>query len=315
MEPTSQEIYESRDIFYQRQVILIFYLNFFKCDNISTKKKLRPEKKSKQMDAAMVSADTITPKDQPLADRVRNAVRAWLDGCTPPLHSSAPPPGPDVDLDGLLKATDSLLELQRLVSDLLEELVPAYKKVLKANAVATPLPSLQTMVPVVERLLDKLDAACPQSFSGGAGNSRLKFEAADIKKDPGQPNYFGGMTDDVGSLHDVVKKISFTGWSVCSTTNKGVKDIDRASHIKKNLNGKPPERWDPMTADWIIETVSSATMEVTRDDGTKEHVPIPKPLWPIYIYCMQTPVCYEGNYAMRSVTGEGRRTPRLQVQR
>jgi len=54
-----------------------------------------------------------------------------------------------------------------------------------------------------------------------------------------------------------------------------------------------------MTADWAMKAAREA-----KDAATG--LPIPPELYPIFLYCLESPICYEGNRAMRGVTGNGR---------
>ena len=201
--------------------------------------------------------------------------------------------------DAVARATDGCCALLQHTAILFA----AIEKALKATEIENineTYPRLGDFSSSVERLLKAADRVIPNKFAGGSG-SRLEFVAGNGKEDPGQPRYFTHCPTGAALEHAVrcLPPAEFDVYFVCIVDgcNKGLKEWDpkdpmakRTKHMENCHEGVDATTavWDPMDAGWVLRQAKSVPAEVR----------------PIFIYCLESPLCYRGNLAMRSVTGE-----------
>eukprot|EP00759_Apiculatamorpha_spiralis_P007541 PhF_6_TR14709/c0_g1_i1/m.23146 len=166
---------------------------------------------------------------------------------------------------------------------------------------------------LAEQLMNSMDKVNPTTTKGSGGSSRFEFNVECVK-DPGQPDYFSHMPDDKKVLlEQALLLANFSGYCVCNTCEHGITKGSEQDHMNEHHAGiMQPVR--PMDAQFVVRAAEAWKSNFLTKTGNeilsivncanKEEAA--ENLAAIHVYTMQTPLCYQGNAAMRSVTGDDR---------
>ena len=105
--------------------------------------------------------------------------------------------------------------------------------------------------------------------------------------------YFQKAPKELPPLSEAVRFVTYEKYFVCPVDGcgKGVAEWNRTKHTEVNHGGMLSEvTWTAMDAVWVVSNAER----------------FPEPVRPIYMYCLETPLCYDANRSMRQVRGQGR---------
>eukprot|EP00759_Apiculatamorpha_spiralis_P009297 PhF_6_TR15970/c0_g2_i6/m.24974 len=104
------------------------------------------------------------------------------------------------------------------------------------------------------------------------------------------------------SLEECIGLADFGDFAVCTICNRGMWKSDEKKHMmsEHNVTVNDSHRCKEMTSEYVVNEVSQWMMKQQQSTMTTNS----HEMAPVYVYTMQSPLCYGGNRAMRSVRGD-----------